>query len=78
MSQSASFQFNFPKLRQLAKDIRDATRREQCNDQCACEQSCPCKQERRFNWDDFNLDKFFDDCERARQIFEAEERRQRA
>jgi hypothetical protein len=80
MSKSESFQFNFPKLRQLAKDIRDATRRERCGAQCVCEQSCPCKQdpckqERRFNWDDFDLDTFLENCERARQIFEAEERR---
>ena len=60
MTNPTSFQFIFPKLRQLAKDIREATRRE-----------------RRFNWDDFDLDKFFEDCERARQIFEAEERRRR-
>jgi hypothetical protein len=52
--------FHFPKLRQLAKDIREATRRE-----------------RRFNGETFDLDSFFEDCERARQIFEAEERRQR-
>jgi hypothetical protein len=60
MTNHIPFQFNFPKLRQLAKDIREATRRE-----------------RRFNWDEFDLDQFFDDCERARLIFEAEERRQR-
>jgi hypothetical protein len=60
MNPSKPFHFHFPKLRQLAKDIREATRRE-----------------RRFNWDEFDLDKFFEDCERARQIFEEADRRQR-
>ena len=35
------------------------------------------RRERRLNWLDFDTDKFLEDCERARQIFEAEERRQR-